>query len=650
MRVAKEDKRMSWKKRAVALWCAAFLAADSICASAAAEDASDAGAQQQQRYDINIGAELLHTDTAWSAADGLSVYYGTYDGSPVRYRVLPESPDTQTPEEPSLLLDADRALMALPFDATPANGGTMTNVWPNSVLCGHLVRRYENSMDGTETKYLCFSTDEARAIALTALAESGDVFDSGVGQYIDYASSDHLFLLSAKEAMELYFGNAARVKEGNAGWWTRSAAKNPLFAGFVMSEKTAALMAALGIPLPDEAGSIPAANVDAGIIGLSPALNLKLSSVLLSSSTGRNKALALAEGAVNAGGGSEWKLTLRDPDKSVKISDGNCAETQADGTILVPYTYTDADSKNKVSQISVMITDKEYTADGARILYYGALQNIKNGSGAAASVSDAQSGTGTFALPKDLPAGYKLYLVAECVSDSQHSDYASEPAEIRFHSWTDWSTVKEPTTQEAGLRQRSCSLCGQTQQEEIAKLLTYSFLENQNGRYLQGKDGIYQVKVNAALAKFVNVQIDGKAVEASNYELGSEATSISFKKEFMQTLAPGEHSLTVNFTDGVALGIITVEELGEEPTEEHTEEPTEEPTEELTEESTEKATEAPQTEKPTEKTTEKTTEAPAANATAPGTGDENAIVPWLCLLCLSGMSVVLLARRRRKES
>lgn len=649
---------MRWKKRTIALWCAAFLAVGSIRVPARAEEAS--GQEALQRYEINLGAKLLHPAAAWSPADGLLVYFGTFGGVPVKYRVLPDSPGTQTPAEPSLLLDADSALMGLPFNVDPQNPESLTNVtnrWPDSVLRPYL----ELCLEGERT--LAFSADEASAIAQTQLADSGgsysDVATNGVmiGSFMDYESSDRLFLLSAREVAELYSSDEARIKQGNAGWWTRSSAVNEKFAGFVVSALLGDLMAALremGAPMPAGAGVLGMVNVNTSYIGLSPAMNLKLSSVLLSSSTGLDKAQAIADGAVDAGGGSEWKLTLLDADKSVKITDGTCADTQADGTIQVPYTYTDTDSQNKVNQISVMITDKEYTADDARVLYYGALKSIENGSGTDASsgdtqsgtgtdasVSDTQSGTGTFTLPKDLPEGYKLYLVAECVTDGQHSDYASKPAEIRFHTWSDWSTVKEPTIQETGLRERTCSGCGQTEQETLPKIPEYPFLEQQSGTYTRGEDGSYRVRIDADIAKFVRVEIDGTVVDPSNYTLESGSTIITFLGKFMDTLAVGSHAMSAYFTDGIAVGTITVTEP---ETEAPTERLTEEPTEEITEELTEEITEEPQE---TETETETETEVPKD---APKTGDGNNIMLWLYLLCISGTSVMLLARRRRKES
>lgn len=103
----------------------------------------------------------------------------------------------------------------------------------------------------------------------------------------------------------------------------------------------------------------------------------------------------------------------------------------------MPYTYTDkeeATDSEKVNQISVMITDEAYGSENAQILYYGALQNVKNTDGTSSTVAEASTGTGTFALPNSLTGtlgtDYHIYLLAEHVNADNSTDYASEPKEV----------------------------------------------------------------------------------------------------------------------------------------------------------------------------------------------------------------------------
>lgn len=143
-----------------------------------------------------------------------------------------------------------------------------------------------------------------------------------------------------------------------------------------------------------------------------PVFNLNSEYVLLTSASGIDQSSFVAVGNDKVGE-NIWKVTLKDDTKTVRVTDGKSV-TRCDQTITVPYTYTG----NDVSQITVMITDKEYT-DDASILYYGPL-----------STTLAASGTGTFTLPSELPDGYKIYMMAEDVNEDTKTNYSSTPIEI----------------------------------------------------------------------------------------------------------------------------------------------------------------------------------------------------------------------------
>ena len=190
---------------------------------------------------------------------------------------------------------------------------------------------------------------------------------------------------------------------------------------------------------------------------MSPALNLNLSSVIFSSANAVSKSSALTSGSTEIGTeeNTDWKLTLKDTGKSVKLTEGRSVTKASDGTITVPYTYKDkenATEKEIVNQISVMITDKAYDAEKvaneqeAQILYYGALQDIKNAEGNDSTVAETSTGTGTFALPSGLiekvqGEDYHIYLLAEHVNDDNNTDYASEPLEVEVKTPIETVTV-----------------------------------------------------------------------------------------------------------------------------------------------------------------------------------------------------------------
>lgn len=57
---------------------------------------------------------------------------------------------------------------------------------------------------------------------------------------------------------------------------------------------------------------------------------------------------------------------------------------------------------------------------------------------------------------------------------------------------------------------------------------------------------------NADFSKFKEVLVDGKVVDPKFYDAKSGSTDITLKKDYLKTLAVGEHTLTIASTDGSA--------------------------------------------------------------------------------------------------
>ena len=64
---------------------------------------------------------------------------------------------------------------------------------------------------------------------------------------------------------------------------------------------------------------------------------------------------------------STYKLTLIDPYLNLSVPS---AATCTGNTITIPYEISGSDSQN-ASQVSVLITDKDYKDSSAEILFYG---------------------------------------------------------------------------------------------------------------------------------------------------------------------------------------------------------------------------------------------------------------------------------------
>ena len=334
---------------------------------------------------------------AWK---GSYVYFGTYGGNSVKYRVLDSN--TTVFGGKTMLLDCDSILETHAFDEDRnANTGyTNANEW-----AGSDIRTYLNGTFLTNTNN--FSATEQSAIA-SSTKSVADGTDGNGWSYLSYASlsDDKIFFLDAKEATNTSYGysntNSGAVNRkktgGNAYWWLRSAISyDTVDAGLVDSD-----------------GFVFNGDVSDIVVGVSPAFNINLSSVLFTSVISGTKGET----------GAEYKLTLLDNDMTIA---GNGNVSRSGGTVTVPYTISGTNS-GSATQVSVLILDKEYTAgntNGATVLAYEKL----------AVDSFSVTGTGTFTLPAELldktcGTDYYAYIIAEDVNGEKETDYASTPVSI----------------------------------------------------------------------------------------------------------------------------------------------------------------------------------------------------------------------------
>ena len=363
---------------------------------------------------VSLGTDVIKNPTAPTASTdtwkGSYVYFGTYGGNPVKYRVLDKN--TTVFGGTTMLLDCDSILWAgsNPSSAFDDN----SNDWANSNIRTYLNETFlTNNFSAVEQSAIASSTKS------TAYSGTDGADGDGWDGTLSYASlsNDKIFFLDAKEETNTSYGYsnndgraANREKTGvNAHWWLRSARTGSTdSAGIVLSD-----------------GDIDNLEVIAHNVGVSPALNINLSSVLFTSVISGTKGET----------GAEYKLTLLDSDMEIA---GNGDVTRSGDTVTIPYTISGANSGN-VNQISVLITDKVYTDSNAQVMHYGALD------------ISAGNGTGTFILPAELSdkicgTDYYAYIIAEDVNGEKETDYASTPVVITVPA----SIVKHTITATAG--------------------------------------------------------------------------------------------------------------------------------------------------------------------------------------------------------
>ena len=149
----------------------------------------------------------------------------------------------------------------------------------------------------------------------------------------------------------------------------------------------------------------------------------------------------------------------------------------------------------------------------------------------------------------------------------------------------------------------------------------YSFKqESLNQTYTLDKDTTLIFTADEDFAKFESVAVDGQIISADKYTAKSGSTIVELKKDYLNTLSAGEHTVTVNWVDGSASTKIMV------------------------------AKQSTTTEATTESTTTATTENTVPNDKTPETGDNVGIDMLIVLIVLSGMGILAIISLDKKHN
>lgn len=133
----------------------------------------------------------------------------------------------------------------------------------------------------------------------------------------------------------------------------------------------------------------------------------------------------------------------------------------------------------------------------------------------------------------------------------------------------------------------------------------YKFTEGANSSWTQNSDGTLKFVVNGDFSKFTGIKIDGTLIAADKYTAVSGSTIITLKKDYLDTLSFGKHTLTVVYNEGEC--------------------------------STEFDIKAAQSK---------------GNTESPKTGDNSSLMLWIALLFVSGGTVIgtTVASRKKKNN
>lgn len=323
------------------------------------------------------------------------IYMGSYNGSPIKWRVLDTKTNMENATEgDGMFLLSDVLLGTGTYgDVYFDNDGSNSNEWQNSTTQTWCKDFYSNN----------FSSKEQIAVLKTTKSDTeftSSTYSLRFAASTNILNGDKVFFLSAEEAENSSYGfindTARAAKYGvSAGvWWLRSPDANTT----------------------DYAGAVDFhGRVDYGIVlnawAARPAFNLNLNSVLFTSAAEGGKAdTAVDENltAICTNTGSEWRLTLKDSSRSFSadVNGQTSASAPAGGSVQI--TYSGAQTGDN-EYVSTMLCDSN-----DNVLYYG---NIAQGSA---------NGTASVTIPADLAVGdYALKVFSEQCSGDKKTDYAS---------------------------------------------------------------------------------------------------------------------------------------------------------------------------------------------------------------------------------
>ena len=95
----------------------------------------------------------------------------------------------------------------------------------------------------------------------------------------------------------------------------------------------------------------------------------------------------------------------------------------------------------------------------------------------------------------------------------------------------------------------TCNVCGY-KRVLSTPVVTYKFIEGANGSWTKNSGKNLGFKVNGEFSKFTGVKVDGTLIGNDKYTAVSGSTIVTLKKDYLEMLFVGKHTLSVVYTDG----------------------------------------------------------------------------------------------------
>ena len=189
---------------------------------------------------------------------------------------------------------------------------------------------------------------------------------------------------------------------------------------------------------------------------------------------------------------------------------------------------------------------------------------------------------------------------------------------IKYQGYHQFSTSRDTT----------CNICGYKR-----TLPTYNFIDGASGEWIKNSGKDLGFKADGEFSKFTGVKVDGTLIGADKYTAITGSTLVTLKKDYLETLSVGKHTLTVVYTDGECTTEFEVKnKVVEKPG---------------TEEDTKPGTD---TEKSTTSKVDKKKDVKSDKKKSLNTAYSYNMGQWMALLLMSGFVLVLTVFKKKRRS
>lgn len=170
----------------------------------------------------------------------------------------------------------------------------------------------------------------------------------------------------------------------------------------------------------------------------------------------------------------------------------------------------------------------------------------------------------------------------------------------------------------------TCNVCGY-KRVLPTPVVTYKFIEGANGSWTKNSGQDLGFKTNGEFSRFTGVKVDGTLIGNDKYTAVSGSTVVTLKKDYLETLSVGKHTLTVVYTDGECTTEFQVKAASA------------------------KEDTKPGTEKPVPSKVDKKTDVKSEKKKSLNTAYSDNMDRWMALLLMSGFVLVLSVFKKKRN-